>query len=75
MCLRFNGVNGFLGLYLSCSKRKEDLICIGYLYWSGGPVTKLKNLSDDIHSILLGAVENDFQLVIQKESYESASDL
>ena len=39
-----------------------------------GPVTKLKNLSD-VHSILLGAVENDFQLVIQKESYEIASDL
>ena len=38
------------------------------------PVTKLKNLSD-VHSILLGAVENDFQLVIQKESYEIASDL
>ena len=39
-----------------------------------GPVTKLKNLSD-VHSILLGAVENDFQLVIQKGSYEIASDL
>ena len=39
-----------------------------------GPVTKLKNLSD-VHSILLGAVENDFQLFIQKESYENASDL
>ena len=39
-----------------------------------GLVTKLKNLSD-VHSILQGAVENDFQLVIQKESYESASDL
>ena len=38
------------------------------------PATKLKNLSD-VHSILLGAVENDFQLVIQKESYEIASDL
>ena len=34
----------------------------------------LKNLSD-VHSILLSAVENDFQLVIQKESYEIASDL
>ena len=39
-----------------------------------GPIMKLKNLSD-VHSILLGAVENDFQLVIQKESYEIASDL
>ena len=39
-----------------------------------GLVTKLKNLSD-VHSILLGAVENDFQLVTQKESYEIASDL
>ena len=39
-----------------------------------GPVTKLKNLSD-VHSILLGAVENDFQLFIQKESYENASDI
>ena len=35
-------------------------------------LTKLKNLSD-VHSILLGAVENDFQLFIQKESYENAS--
>ena len=41
---------------------------------SYGPVAKLKNLSD-LHSILLGAVENYFQLVIQKESYEIASDL
>ena len=39
-----------------------------------GPVTKLKNLSD-VHSILLGVVENDFQLVIQKESCEIANDL
>ena len=39
-----------------------------------GPVTKLKNLSD-VHSILLGAVENDFHLFIQKESYKIASDL
>ena len=29
----------------------------------------------DVHSILLGAVENDFQLLIQKESYEIQSDL
>ena len=36
--------------------------------------TKLKNLLDG-HSILLGGVENDFQLVIQKESYETACDL
>ena len=35
---------------------------------------KVKNLSD-IHSILVGAVENDFQLVIQKEIYEIAGDL
>ena len=39
-----------------------------------GVATKLKDLSD-VHSILLGAVENDFQLVTQKESYEIASDL
>ena len=39
-----------------------------------GPLTKLKNLSD-VHSILLNAVENDFQLVIRKESYKIASDL
>ena len=32
-----------------------------------GSVTKLKNLSD-VHSILLGGVENDFQLVIQKKA-------
>ena len=38
------------------------------------PVTKLQNLSD-VHSMLLGAEENDFQLVIQKESYEIVSDL
>ena len=38
------------------------------------PVKKLKNPSD-VQSILLGAVENDFQLVIQKESCEIASDL
>ena len=36
-------------------------------------VTKLKNLPD-VHLMLLGAVENDFQLVIQKESYEIAND-
>ena len=35
-----------------------------------GPVTKLKNLSD-VHSILLGAKENDVQLFVQKESYET----
>ena len=40
-------------------------------YPMAGPVAKLKNLSN-VHSILLGVVENDFQLVIQKESYESA---
>ena len=34
---------------------------------SPGPVTKFKNLSD-VHSILLGAAENDFQLVIQKKA-------
>ena len=39
-----------------------------------GSVAKLKNLSD-VHSILLGGVENNFQLVIQKESNETASDL
>ena len=38
------------------------------------PVTKLKNQSG-VYSILLGAVENNFQLVIQKESYEIVSDL
>ena len=45
--------------------------------WPGeniyGPVAKLKNLSD-VHSILLGVVENDFQLVTQNESYEIASE-
>ena len=35
---------------------------------------KFKNLQD-VHSILLGAVENYFQFVMQKESYEIASDL
>ena len=40
---------------------------------SNGAGTKLRNLSD-VHSILLGAAENDFQLFIQKESYEIASD-
>ena len=39
-----------------------------------GPATKLKNLSD-VHSVLLGAVGNDFQRMIQKESYEIANDL
>ena len=39
-----------------------------------GPVTKLKSLSD-VNSILLGAVENDSQLVIETESYEIPSDL
>ena len=33
------------------------------------PATKLKNLSD-VLLILLGAVENDFQLDIQKEGYK-----
>ena len=37
-------------------------------YLHGGPVMKFKNLSD-VDSILLGAVENDFQLVIQKGRY------
>ena len=37
------------------------------------PVTKLRNLSD-VHAMLLGAVENDFQIFIQKESYKIASD-
>ena len=32
-----------------------------------GFVTKFKNLSD-VHSILPGAAENDFQLVLQKET-------
>ena len=36
-----------------------------------GSVMKLKNLSN-VHSILLGGVESDFQLVIQKESCETA---
>ena len=31
-----------------------------------GPVMKLKNLLD-VHLILLGAVENDFELVTQKK--------
>ena len=42
--------------------------------YSIGPVTKLKNLSD-VNSILLGAVQNYFQLDIQKESYGIESDL
>lgn len=46
--------------------------------WPGenlyGPVAKLKNLSG-VHSILLGAVENDCQLFMQIESYKTASDL
>ena len=46
-----------------------------WLYFSlRGPVMKLKNLSKG-HSILLDAVENDFQLFIRKESYEIANDL
>lgn len=47
---------------------------IAFGVFSAGPVTKLKNLSD-VHSILLGSVENDFQLDIPKESYGIASDL
>ena len=31
------------------------------------PVMKLKNPSD-VHTILLGTVENDFQLVVQKKA-------
>ena len=58
-----------------CQKNKSEasktLLGLANL---AGRVMKLKNLSD-VHSILLGAVENDFQLVIQKESYEIASDL
>ena len=38
-------------------------------------IKKIKKSLSDVHSILLDAVENDFQLVIQKESYEIASDL
>ena len=45
--------------------------------WPGenlyGPVAKLKNLPD-MHSILLGVAENDFQLVTQNESYKIASE-
>ena len=40
----------------------------------GRPVTKSKNLSY-VHLILLGAAENDFQLVMQEESHEIASDI
>ena len=47
---------------------------IAFGVFSAGPVTKLKNLSD-VHSILLGAAENDFKLNIQKESYGIANDL
>ena len=39
-----------------------------------GRVTKLKNMSH-VNSILLVAIENDFQLVVQEESYEIASGL
>ena len=53
---------------------KTDAFWLKQKLSSAGPVTKLKNLSD-VHSILLGAVENDFQLFIQKESYEIASHL
>ena len=52
----------------------ESFKCFSSKITPFGPVTKLKNLSD-VHSILLGAEENDFQLVIQKESYEIVSDL
>ena len=38
-------------------------------------IKKIKKSLSDVHSILLDAVENDFQLVIQKESYEITSDL
>ena len=51
---------------------KDNVFCmVNKSYPIAGPVAKLKNLSN-VHSILLGVVENDFQLVIQKESYESA---
>ena len=49
-------------------------MCLSIMIAIYGPVTKLKNLSD-VHLILLGAVENEFQLVIQKESYEIVKDL
>ena len=39
-----------------------------------GRITKLKNMSD-VNSILLVAIENDFQLVVQEESYEIPSGL
>ena len=52
----------------------ESFKCFFSKITSFGPVRKLKNLSD-VHSMLLGAEENDFQLVIQKESYEIVSDL
>ena len=58
---------------ISFCKKKWIAIILKEIH-DNGPVTKLRNLSD-VHSILLGAVENDFQLVIQKESYEIASDL
>ena len=35
-----------------------------------GRVTKLKNLSD-VYSILLGAIENEVQLFIQKENFKT----
>ena len=58
---------------ISFCKKKRIAIILKEIH-DNGSVTKLRNLSD-VHSILLGAVENDFQLVIQKESYEIASDL
>ena len=58
---------------ISFCKKKWIAIILKEIH-DNGSVTKLRNLSD-VHSILLGAVENDFQLVIQKESYEIVNDL
>ena len=60
--------------YFASVCNNESFKCFFSKITPFGPVTKLKNLSD-VNSILLGAVENDFQLFIQKESYGIASDL
>ena len=52
----------------------ESFKCFSSKITPFGPATKFKNLSD-VHSILLGAEENDFQLVIQKESNEIVNHL
>ena len=57
---------------ISFCKKKWIAIILKEIH-DNGSVTKLRNLSD-VHSILLGAVENNFQIFMQKESYKIASD-